>query len=365
MKAAMVYPSQNSEKAISRYSIKLAENIKNNGVDIDQISYTAGSFFSFLKILPRLHRYDTVHIQHEYNLLGCYGLPFFAVFSFFGMFKKKNLVVTMHTVLSKKEELKGSFIKTWLRKHVLYFFQNKLIGLASNAIIVHANFFKDILIDEYGIDERKIHVIPQGVPEKIKREDKQKAKKELKLSGNVYLVIGSFVPDHGADIVIRQSSKIGKTVLITANPKAVNDRNEKRITNWININKKYVKENNLEEFVRFDIRELSYELWWKYFSAADIVLLPYQGGIGSGIFVDAIAAGKPIVASNIKFFREFSKQFGGIKIAKTEKDYPKIIKEAMKPKNLSQMEEESNRYFEKNKLSVTGGKYKKLYESLL
>jgi len=363
MRLALVFPSRESEKAISGYSVYLKEALKKNKINADAITYKAGSLLSLLRILSKLKKYDIVHLQHEYNLLGYYGLPFFFVFAFLG-FKNKKLITTMHTVLSQKEKFKGNFIKNFLRRS-LYFFQNRLINMVSNYIIVHANFFKDILEKEYGVPENKIKVLPQGIIDNIKTIPKNKAKKELGISGNIYLIIGNFVPDHGADIILKQADKIRATILIVANPKAINDRKQKRLTGYINYCINYVKKNNLSRYVKFNIKPINDEgpKWWNYFSAADLVLQPYRGGIGSGIFTHAMAAKTPVVASNISFFREVSKKYKCVKIAEKEQDYSKVIKDAMKPKNYKKMIKECKRYLKENSWSEISKKYKKLYRS--
>ena len=137
-----------------------------------------------------------------------------------------------------------------------------------------------------------------------------------------------------------------------------------RIRNFLELNKNIVKQNNFEKFVRFDLGFVSYETWWKYFSAADLVLLPYKEGIGSGIFADAMAMKKPVIASKVRYFKEISKNYNCLKIAEKDQDFPRIIKESMKPKNYKKMIEESKRYFKENGLTPISKKYKKLYESL-
>jgi len=364
MKIAMVFPTRESEKAISGYSATLVENIRKIGIDIENFNYTAGRPKTLFSQLNKLKKYDLIHIQHEYNLLGNYGFPFFLLY-FLLLFSDAKIITTMHTILSQKEKFKGNKIKIFLRK-MLYVTQNRVINWFSDVIIVHADFFKEILSKEYGVPKNKIEIFYQGIIESAPRYDKKKIKKELNLSGSVYLFMGSLVPDHGHDIIIRQADKIGKTILVVANPGSVNDRNSDRTRRYLEENKKIVKENHFEKFVRFDISDITDKnpLWWKYFSAADLVLLSYRGGIGSGIFAHSIAAERPVIASNIQYFNEIAKNFKGIKIAKKDEDYPKIIKEAMKPKNYNKMIKECERYFKDYRLSSLALKYKELYHSL-
>ena len=360
MKTAMIFPSAASDPAIAGYSITLCESIEKTGLKVDQIEYKAKSFRSFSKILPKLKKYDTVHLQHEYNLLGGMGAPFFPALVLLRLFTRGKLILTMHTVLSKKENyLSKNFLLNWARRNLFYPLKNRLINMVSDKIVVHAHFFKDILVKEYGFNKEKVEVIPQGILENIPLIEKSKAKKELGLSGPVYLVIGSFVPAHGADIIIKQAKKIGKTILVVINPK-------KAKPEYMNEMMDYAKNNSLSE-VRFELKDIKSDMskdWWIYFSASDLVLLPYRGGIGSGILAHAIAAGRPMVASNIQYFTEIGKKFKGIAIARTDNDFPNVIKRVMKKSSLKKMENACQRY--KNEFSLTsiGKKYNRIYNSL-
>ena len=362
MKVAMVYPHISSEKGISKYSSDLIVSIEKQGPEIDDITFIQGKPFSAFKYMDKLLSYDVVHVQHEYNMLGWYGMPYFFFLGFLGLFKKKKSIVTMHTVLSPNEEFKSGKLKTFLRKQ-LYKIQNRWINWASAKIVVHTDSFKKILTREYNIPVKKVIVLPHAIREDVETVSKMRAKKELNLKGNTYLLIGSMIPDHGHDIVISQSDKIGKTILVATNPNTVNDRDERKIINFLELNKKIVEDNQFENFVRFDLGNIPYKKWWKYFSAADLVLLPYRGGIGSGIFADAMAMKKPVIATG-KYFRGFAKNYGCLKLSKRDKDIPRLIKESMKPQNYKKMIKECDRFFKENGLTPISRKYKKLYTSL-
>ena len=359
----MVYPDFSSEKGISKYASDLISNIRKRGIEVDDITFIQGKPLTAIKQLFKLLDYDIVHTQHEYNMLGWYGLPYFVFLGFLGLFMKKRSIVTMHTVLSQDEKFSSGKLKTLLRK-VLYKIQNRWISFTSAKIIVHAESFKNILIDEYDIPKNKIKVLPHSIIEDIKTISKTQARKELNLSGNVHLLIGTMIPDHGHDVIVRQADKIGKTTLVVTNPSAVNDRNESKIKNFLKLNQDLVKDRHFEKFVRFDLGFVPYETWWKYFTAADLILLPYRGGIGSGIFADAMALKKPVIASG-KYFTEFAKNYGCLKLVSRDKDFAKVIKESLKPKNYKKMLNECERFFNENGLTQISKKYKKLYASLL
>lgn len=361
MKIAMVSPTFESEKALSIISQNLVKNISKNGVEIDLVTYKARDPISFFKKIKNLRGYDIIHLHHEYNLLGYYGLPFFFVFPLLKFLGKKT-IITMHTVLPKNQKFSEKRIKTFMRK-MLYLTQNKTIKFFCDIIHVNEDFMKKILINDYGFDEKKMKVIPQGVITDVKIQEKNKSRKELSLSGNVYLIIGNLTEDSGADKIIKQADKIGKTVLFVTNPKGANTNNSKRVGNFINKNKKIVEENHLNNYVRFDLRDLPVELWWKYLSACDLVLQAYRGGVRSGVFSEAMAARKPVVASNINFFKEMEKKYGSLLVAKNDSEYPSLVRKAMKPSNYKKMQKECERYIEENGFSEISKKYIKLYNS--
>lgn len=362
MKIAFLSPTIESEKAISVLSRDIVKNLRKSGIEIDLLTYTARSPKSFFKILKKLKEYDMVHLPHEYGVLGYFGLPFFLILPLMRLLSKK-IIITIELAPSLKQKFPGSFLKTFLRK-ILYIFQNRLINYVSDGIVVHEDFFKDILINEYNYPANKISVIPQGMRDDTTLIDKNKAKKELNLSGPVYLTIGNLTTDSGADLIIKRADKIGKTIVFATNPHAANTGNRKKVEAFINLTKQIVMQNNFEEYVRFDLREIPNELWWKYFSAADLILQAYRGGIRSGVFSDAMISKTPVIASNAPFFRDMAGKYGSLKIAENEADYPRLIKEATIPENYKKMVRECERYLKENSWSNIIRKYNEVYSSL-
>lgn len=368
MKVNSIYPGEDSEKAISNYTKQLIKSQIAQGIKINPIEYTAGDC-STLR-LDDVEKGDVIHIQHEYNLLGMFGIPFFFLYDNLGKRMKCKVITTMHNVLSQKEKFSGNLVKTFLRK-TLYRFQNRTIRNNSDIVIVHADFFKRILVDEYNFPEEKVVVLRQGIQEDVKLIPKKQAKKELGLEGKVYLIIGSLIPDHGADIIIKQAKEIGGTILIVGNNRAINDRNDTRIMNWLDYLTELANIHKAKN-VRLDMGEIPYELWWKYFAAADVVLLPYRGGIGSGIFSDCIVAKKPMVTSNTKYFRESEKYWRFVDMAESMKtcgnnvssrcDYAQAIKN-IESRDKSIIEEDFNIYTKEHGLTNLAKKYKEIYKN--
>ena len=361
MKVAMVYPTIESENAISNYSLDLIKALEKKRIKIIKGEYTFHKPLSLFRKIPKIKKSDIIHIQHEYNILGWKGLSFFPLLVFLKFFFSGKTILTMHNVPSKKTKIKESKTKNLMRK-ILYSTQNSLIKNFSDHTITHCYYFKEILIHEYGFDKKKISVIPQTVKEEIKTSKKEKSKKELKLFGKNYLIIGTFVPDHGAGDVVKNADKINGKILIVTNASKAYKRNDLRVLNYLNYVKSLTKSPKINKKVRFDLKELPFDLWWKYFSASDLVLLPYKEGLASGVFSDAIAMKIPMIGSDIAYFREFSEKYGIIEIAKNG-DFAFAINNAMKSKNYKKIKENMDNYVKEFGVNNIGKKYKSVYQN--
>lgn len=359
----MVYPNVKSENAMSNYSLDLIEALEKTGIKVFKGEYIFHKPFSLFKSFPVLMKCDIIHIQHEYNILGWKGLPFFPLLLFLRLFFSGKTILTMHNVPSKKAKFEDTKIKSFLRK-TLYFTQNKMIKYFSDYILVHCDYFKKLLINEYDFNGKKIYAIPQAIKERVKTVGKKIARIDLNLSGKIYLIIGTFAPAHGAGDVVKQADKINGTVLIVTNALPSYKRNDKRVLDYLNYVKSLAKNPKIGKKVRFDLKELPFDLWWKYFSASDIILLPYKEGLASGIFSDAIAMKVPMVGSDIPYFKEFAEKYGIIELAK-KGDFASAINKAMTPINYRKMKNEINKYIKEFGVSSIGKKYKSVYEAVL
>jgi len=147
-------------------------------------TWSKSSKFIF-EILGRLLKDspDIVHYQHEFNM---YGNIFSAlIFPFLVALSRLlgiKVVTTIHAAVFKKQ-INKEFIYTfnqnpkYIKPFVLYLFfyyVYKSISLFSNEVIVHTKLTKKILTEDYGVDAKKVKVIPAAIPQKtdyrIKKE---------------------------------------------------------------------------------------------------------------------------------------------------------------------------------------------------
>ena len=68
-----------------------------------------------------------------------------------------------------------------------------------------------------------------------------------------------------------------------------------------------------------------------------------------------------MIGSNIKYFREFAKDWDFIRVANTEADFTKLIKEVMLKNNYRKMEDSFKQYTEEFGLTNLAKKYKEIY----
>jgi glycosyltransferase involved in cell wall biosynthesis len=116
---------------------------------------------------------DLVHFQYEYNMYG--NIITGAIFPFLlfilGMRNVKT-VVTLHAIV-KKNLINDALIDLFPGKNkyifnkytlkIFFIFIYKTINIFSHKTIVHTEYLKDILINDYNCDKNKIEVVPHGI----------------------------------------------------------------------------------------------------------------------------------------------------------------------------------------------------------
>ena len=264
---------------------------------------------------------SVVHIQHEYFLYG--GLItaiFFPLLVALSKLVSKKVVVTIHGVIplklledhefKKENGIRGS---TLILKIGLLLV-TKLIVLFTDKVIVHESFLKDYLVKDYKEDPRKIAIIPHGV-EDYEPLPKDEAKKKLGLEGKTVLLYFGYLTGYKGikellDAYKEIAKKIPNTVLIIAGGPHPRLAKEKWYRDWIrSIVKKAldiqqeIRNNGKIVFTGY-VPENKIPL---YFSAADIVALPYKARIAaSGPEALAIAFGKCYITKSVNSREDLS-----------------------------------------------------------
>jgi glycosyltransferase involved in cell wall biosynthesis len=170
-------------------------------------------------------------------------------------------------------------------------------------IIIHSEKGKEEIVDLFRVKSSKIHVIPHGdykffVPEKPISSAIAKTQIGISEECKTILFFGAIRENKGLKNILfalpQIKNKIHKVkLLIVGEP-------------WEDYNKyrKIIIDQGLTDCICENLDYIPNEKISLYFSASDLVVLPYYEITGSGVLQIAYAFGKPVVATDLEGFRE-------------------------------------------------------------
>jgi glycosyltransferase involved in cell wall biosynthesis len=235
---------------------------------------------------------QVVNLQHEFGLFG--GPEGRYIVNLLDKLKKP-VVTTVHTVL--RQPTMGyytSLVKVMQRSQ-------RVVVMSGKAI--------DILRDIYYVPLEKIVMIPHGVPD-LPFAETEPFKKELGMAGRfVLLSFGLLSPGKGIEMVlealpevISRHPELMYVILGKTHPEVARVHGEKYRKSL----KRLVRKYELEKNVLFVDKFVEYEELYKYISAADVYVTPYQSQeqITSGTLAYAVALGKVVVSTPYRYAEE-------------------------------------------------------------
>lgn len=240
-----------------------------------------------------LNGFDLVIVQHEY---GIYGGP--DGDEVLGVLERLAVptIVVLHTVLEAP---------TIGQRAVL-----ERIGELATLLVVMSEGALENLRAHFDVPLRKVSVIPHGVPDP---SDLQRRS----TSGRRVLTWGLIGPGKGIERGIRAMSDlvdleppVEYLVVGRTHPKVAVISGETYRDGLVQL----VHDLGLERHVRFVDDYLEPEQLIELIRSADVVLLPYDSHdqVTSGVLVEALSAGKPVVATRFPHAVELLSGGGGI-----------------------------------------------------
>lgn len=249
---------------------------------------------------------DVVHIQQELALYG--GIITAYLLQWLVFLWRKRTVITLHGVVDpdaitpqfvheNNSRLPVPVVKMAFR--VIY---TPLMKWARR-IIVHEQYFKDIIVRSYGIDASKVDVVPHGV-EMLEAEEKSRAREKLAIDqeADVALFMGYATGYKGLDLLIEGFAEYAirnpKAYLIIGagkHPKLHND--ETYLVEYARLQEKAAKLLPAAQY-RWEgfIPESAIAT---YYSASDVSVYPYTTALSSsGPMSFAIGFEKPFLVSS-------------------------------------------------------------------
>lgn len=173
---------------------------------------------------------------------------------------------------------------------------------AVDAVVVHTRAGAGAMVERYGADPAKVHVIPHGAFDYLARQrNEAPLPPELAtVEGPVILCFGVLRPYKGVDVLLEAFEGIeGAELWIVGRP-------------WMDVEPLRAAAARAGGTVRFVDRFVAEHELPAYFRRADVVALPYRDIDQSGVLYTALAFGKAIVASAIGGFAEVAEDHGAL-----------------------------------------------------
>jgi glycosyltransferase involved in cell wall biosynthesis len=235
---------------------------------------------------------DTVVIQHEFGIFG--GKDGEMVMDLVNMLKKP-VIATLHTVVENPTERMKLIIGE--------------LGEKAEYLVVMLEGAKEILGKVYGIDKKKVVVIPHGVPD-FPRLGSGMVKKKFDLKGRVVLSsINLLSESKGIEYAIGAMPEIIKEIpnllyLIVGETHPVVKQTEGE--KYRNKLKLMVKNLGLQKQVKFVNKYIPLSRLIDYVAASDMYITPYLDPqqAASGSLAYAIGAGKACISTPFLYARE-------------------------------------------------------------
>lgn len=335
-------PKRDRSRVVVFSNIKKHKNLFNDfDIEVNEC-WERGKLSFDEEIIQEIKKYPNlklIHIQHEFNLFG----GSLTILKYLALLKKlkrlnKKIIVTYHGFASQKiidknfNKINQIGLPNFVIKRLFKFVFNASSKYIDQ-VIVHEQYFKESLINEYGFKPERIVVIPHGVESELKSMPKQQARDKLKLPPKKIIMFFGFLAGYkGVDILVDAFKELNRKnngyVLILAGGKPKRTEKDRKYTEWYNQLEEKIK-NNPGIIATGFIKENDI---CAYYSAVDVLILPYLYMLSaSGPMNLAIAYELPFLASDA-FENVWGKIFPNIIFKRNPESLKNKIQEFFKNK---------------------------------
>jgi len=231
-----------------------------------------------------LNRYDVVVVQHEYGIYGGRdGENVTAVLE--GV--RRPVVVVLHTVLNEPTEHQREVLE-------------EVCGRAERVVAL-SHTAGQRLTKVYSVPEERVEVIPHGA--KVSPPPRRRLTQALHhLRRPTILTWGLIGPGKGIEWAIDALAELRAMgvearylVVGRTHPKVLERQGEA----YRDSLKKRAQERHVDDLVEFDANYEGDKRLHEIIDSSDVVLLPYESReqVTSGVLIEAVAARRPIVAT--------------------------------------------------------------------
>ncbi len=331
VKICIVGPSKRFLSGISYYTIRLANALS---------TFNAVSAICFRKLLPEILFPGRAHVGKEISHLEFlpeiqvfdgmdYNNPitWFRAYRYLKKIKPDVVILQWWTSSVSHLHLLLKIMSRMLRSKLIIEFHEvidpleesilplslysrltgRLLRRNIEAFITHSESDKKLIAARYGINPGNIHVIPLGVLYQYEIIDKNTARKKLSLRKDFTILSFGLIRNYkGIPYLIKAFEELPEDIIQNSRLLIVGEIWEDRKELLDTINSFHLKQRItlIDRYVTDS--EISL-----YFSAADIVVLPYLRASQSGIAHIAMTFGKPVVVSEVGGLKESMGNYSG------------------------------------------------------
>ncbi len=217
-----------------------------------------------------------------------------------GMLLKSKLIIEFHEVVDPLEE---GFLPIRMYSRLM----GTILRRNLNTYIVHSKSDKFLVAQRYKIDPQKIHVIPHGLYDHYEIMENKKAKELLSIKEEcVILSFGLIRKYKGIAYLVNAFDKLPENIAKRSRLLIVGEIWEDGggLLNQIKSSRYHEKITLVNDYVPDNKIPI-------YFSAANIVVLPYTRASQSGIAHIAMSFGKPVIVSEVGGLKESMGSYAG------------------------------------------------------
>jgi glycosyltransferase involved in cell wall biosynthesis len=218
---------------------------------------------------------------------------------------ERTLLIGYFKLLGKKVAFTAHNVDEQARDGRTGTFQNRLsltfLYRTVDHILVHTPEMKTELVQQFGVFEGKVDVVPLGINDVIPaaRASRSEARRQLGLGPDekVLLFFGNIAPYKGVEDLLRALAILvqegSRFTLVLAG--RVKDGSCEAY--WAELGG-LIEALRLSQYVRKEIRWIPDREVGLFFRAADVAMLPYRRVYQSGVVALAYAQGVPVIASD-------------------------------------------------------------------
>jgi len=234
---------------------------------------------------------------------------------------KRKIIIEFHEVLDPLEN------NIWILR-IYVKLVSKILFKNLDAYIVHSNYDRDLVQKAYKLKKESVFVVPHGPYDNYIKETKiKKNKKTFDI-----LFFGLIRNYKGLEYLLEAFNKIPQEFIGNFRLNIVGEiwDNREKIHSMIESSKYRNKIKLINKYV-------SDEDVNRYFTLADVVVLPYIKVLQSGVVQIAVSYGKPIIISKLNGLKESLEDYKGAFF--------------VEPKNSDQLKDKILECFRKKKIS--------------